>query len=215
MKINQQNLWDKFISAENFELALHNAVRGKKDKAAIVNFMRDAANNLESIRRSVINGDFRTSEYRTMEITDPKPRTIYILPFAPDRIVHHALMNVLAPRWTRMFIRDTYACIPGRGLHSASRRAMEFCRRNEYVLKCDVRKFYPSVRHDVLLEIVMKSIGLIAPSHAHPPKSVISAGPGVGGSARRAVGEAFAENSHSLPPGARESAAAPLQGRGE
>jgi len=152
------NLWDEFIAKENFECALRNAVRGKKDKPTIARFMRNANENLERVRQSVINFEFKTAKYRTMEITDPKPRTIYILPFAPDRIVQHALMNILWPIWTAAFIRDTYACIPGRGLHTASRRAMDFCRRNKYVLKCDVRKFYPSIDHDIMFEIVKKSV---------------------------------------------------------
>ncbi|MDR1207055.1 MAG: RNA-directed DNA polymerase [Rickettsiales bacterium] len=154
----RKNLWDAFISSENFAAALRNAIRGKKTKPAIARFLENAAENLESIRQSVMRGEFKTSEYRTMEITDPKPRTIYILPFAPDRIVHHAIMNILASRWTRRFIRDTYACIPGRGLHAASRRAMQFCRRNKYVLKCDVRKFYPSIDHNIMFEIIKKYV---------------------------------------------------------
>ncbi len=151
------SLWNEFVSSENFSLALKKAIRGRASKPAVQNFMRDVDNNLEKIRQSVILGEFRTSEYRTMEITDPKRRTIYILPFAPDRIVHHALMNILAPHWTQMFIRDTYACIPGRGLHLASRRAIQFCRKNKYVLKCDIRKFYPSISHDIMFDIVKKS----------------------------------------------------------
>jgi len=151
-------LWSEFISPENFALALRKAAQGRKAKREIVRFFENADENLENLRRSVIAGEFRTSPYRTMEITDPKKRTVYILPFCPDRIVHHALMNIIAPIWERMFIRDSYACITGRGLHSASRRAMEFVRRNKYVLKCDIRKFYPSIDHDIMLETVKKTV---------------------------------------------------------
>jgi hypothetical protein len=153
-----KNLWDEFVSAENFAAALKKASRGRMARPAIRRFMENADDNLEAIRQSVIHGAFSTSAYRTMEITDPKKRTIYILPFAPDRIVHHALMNIMGPRWTRIFIRDSYACIPGRGLHAASRRAMEFARRNKYVLKCDIRKFYPSISHDAMFEIIRKTV---------------------------------------------------------
>jgi hypothetical protein len=55
-------------------------------------------------------------------------------------------MNVLIPIFEGMFIRDTYACIQGRGIHAGSRRTMEFVRRNSYCLKCDISKFYPSMR---------------------------------------------------------------------
>ena len=152
------NLWQQFISTENFQRALANAIRGKRHKPSVVRFMKNADENLEKIRQSIIAGEYKTSNYRVMKITDPKPRDIHILPFAPDRIAHHAIMNVLAPLWTDGFIRDTYACIPGRGLHSASRRAMEFCRRNKYVLKCDIRKFYPSIAHDNMFAVVCDAV---------------------------------------------------------
>jgi len=83
---------------------------------------------------------------------------IYILPFDPDRIVHHALMQVVEPIWTGLFISDSYACIRGRGLHAGSRRTMEFVRRNKYCLKLDISKFYPSVDHDILFKIIRKKI---------------------------------------------------------
>ena len=157
-KTKMTDLFQQLISPDNFALALKKAVHGKKNKSSVARFLQNSDENLERVRQSVIRGEFHTSPYRTMEITDPKRRIVYILPFVPDRLVHHALMNILAPIWEAMFIRDSYACITGRGLHSASRRTMEFCRRNKYVLKCDIRKFYPSIRHDVMFEIVKKSL---------------------------------------------------------
>ncbi|MDR0449190.1 MAG: RNA-directed DNA polymerase [Rickettsiales bacterium] len=145
--------WERFISAENFALALRKAAQGRRANPGVMRFMENAAENLERIRADVAAGRFATSPYRTMEVRDPKRRTIYILPFNPDRIVHHAVMNIVAPVWERIFIRDSYACIKGRGQHLASRRAMEFARKNKYVLKCDIRKFYPSIRHDAMSEV--------------------------------------------------------------
>ncbi|MDR1337803.1 MAG: RNA-directed DNA polymerase [Rickettsiales bacterium] len=151
-------LWDEFISPDNFAVALANASRGRLKNPAVARFMKNSDENLEKLRCIVAAGEFRTSDYRTMEITDPKKRTIYILPFCPDRIVHHAIMNILAPIWRREFIRDSYACIPGRGLHAASARAMDFARKSEFVLKCDIRKFYPSISHDIMFEIAGQSV---------------------------------------------------------
>ncbi|MDR0803461.1 MAG: RNA-directed DNA polymerase [Rickettsiales bacterium] len=149
-------LWNEFISESNFNHALHRASAARQAKPAVARFLENAAANLEKVRQTVSRGEFRTSEYRTMEITDPKRRTIYILPFAPDRIIHHAVMNIMAPIWTKLFIRDTFACIPGRGLCSADIRTMTFCRKNEFALKCDIAKFYPSITHDILWRIVRK-----------------------------------------------------------
>lgn len=61
-------------------------------------------------RESLINGTYKTSGYRQKKIYEPKERTIYILPFYPDRIVHHAIMNILEPIWDKLFISDSYAC---------------------------------------------------------------------------------------------------------
>jgi hypothetical protein len=81
-----------------------------------------------------------------------------VLPFAPDRIVQHALMNVLSPIWEKLFISDSYACREGKGVHAGSVRTMEFVRRNKYVLKCDISKFYPSIDQEILLAIIKRKI---------------------------------------------------------
>ena len=83
----------------------------------------------------------------------------YKLPLYPDHVLHHALINILGPIWQKMFVRDSYACIPGRGLHAASKRIMDFVRRNEYVLQCDIRKFYPSINHEIMFNIIKRKVG--------------------------------------------------------
>ena len=110
------------------------------------------------IQASLLSNTYTTSKYREKTIFEPKKRLIYILPFAPDRIVQHALMNVVEPIWEGLFIGDSYACRKGKGIHAGSRRTMEFIRHNAYCLKCDVSKFYPSIRHDVLLDIIQRKI---------------------------------------------------------
>ncbi|MDR0741375.1 MAG: RNA-directed DNA polymerase [Rickettsiales bacterium] len=153
-----KHLWEEFVSPENFLLALKNAARGKKSKPAVAKFLKNAPENLENLRQLVMAGKFKTSAYRTMRVKDPKPRIIHILPFCPDRLVQHALMNILTPIWRKMFISDSYACIRGRGVHSASRRVMRSVRRNRYVLQCDVRKFFPSISHDIMTAVVSRKI---------------------------------------------------------
>lgn len=125
---------------------------------AVRAFERNVAANLRVIRQSLLDKTFTTSPYKSRVIYEPKERTIYILDFSPDRIGQHALMCVVAPLWQAMFIQDTYACIPGRGIHAGSRRTMEFVRRNVYCLKCDVHKFYQSMDHDILLSIIRHKI---------------------------------------------------------
>ncbi len=152
------NLWDEFISPENFQLAARKAIKSKKSKSAVAKFMANKDALLDKLRRDIMSGVFRTSPYVVKTIFEPKQRQIYVLPLYPDHILHHALINVLGPIWLKMFVADSFACIPGRGLHSASTRAMELVRRNKYVLQCDIRKFYPSIRHDVMKRILRRKI---------------------------------------------------------
>jgi retron-type reverse transcriptase len=89
---------------------------------------------------------YRPGEYRSFLIHEPKARQISAAPYR-DRVVHHALVNVLEPIFERTFIADSYACRKGKGTHAAVRRCQHFARRFRYVLKADVRKFFPSMDH--------------------------------------------------------------------
>ena len=153
-----KHLWDEFISMENLELAAKKAVKSKKSKWSTRVFEKNKTEYLTKLQQMLINGEFNTSPYRVRKIYEPKERLIYILPLYPDHIVHHALINILGPIWQASFIRDSYACIPGKGLHKASHAVMRFIRRNKYVLQCDVRKFYPSINHQIIFDIIKKKV---------------------------------------------------------
>ncbi len=155
-----QNLWEQITSHENFADAGSRALKNKVSTSAIRRFIANRDEMTARVRDDVIAGRFRTSDYIAKTIYEPKCRRIYVLPFYPDRIVHHALMNVLAPIWDKMFIRDSYACRVGRGIHAASRRIMEFARQNRFFLQCDISKFYPCINHDVMYGVVCKSLGV-------------------------------------------------------
>lgn len=152
------NLWDKFISEDNFRLAYKNATKGKKWQKGVKLFMQDEENNLKNIIQLVASSSFHTSKYTEMTIYEPKERIIYKLPFAPDRIVQHAVMNILKPILLNKFIENSYACIEGRGQHKASIKCSEFVRRNTYALKCDIRKFYPSINQNILSNMLHRFI---------------------------------------------------------
>ncbi|MCQ2581643.1 MAG: reverse transcriptase/maturase family protein [Alphaproteobacteria bacterium] len=153
-----KNLWDKFISRENFDLAAKKAIKSKKNKRCTKKFLEHYDENIEKLRQSLMDGTFKTSEYRIFKVYEPKEREIYELPLYPDHILHHALINILGPIWKNMFISDSYACIPDKGLHAASKRIMTFVRRNKYVLQCDVKKFFPSINHDIMMNIIQQKI---------------------------------------------------------
>jgi len=152
------NLWPQIVHEDNIDLAYARARRGKAALRGVINFEKNEEANLEKVRRALVNKTFHTAHYTEHTVFEPKRRTIYALPFSPDRIVQHALMNIIAPIWTALFIQETYACIEGRGLHAGSRKCMEYVRGNRYCLQSDISKFYPSVNHEILKEIVRKKI---------------------------------------------------------
>lgn len=154
-------LFDQIIDITNLQLAHKNARKGKTYYKDVKLIDSDADRFLWQLHDSLKNKTFSTSEYTTKQIYEPKHRLIYKLPYFPDRIVHHAIMNVLQPIWDRTFIYDLYSAIPGKGLHAGSYRLRQFMRdkgNTRYCLKFDVSKFYPSINHDILLEKIHKKI---------------------------------------------------------
>jgi len=153
-----KHLWEQFISKENFDLAAKKAIKSKKSKKEVHKFLAHREDYLIKLRHLLMSGKYKTSPYQTFTIHEPKERLIYKLPLYPDHILHHALINILGPIWQKSFIHNSYACIPGRGLHAASQKMMHFVRRNQYVLQCDIRKFYPSINHSVIMNILTHKI---------------------------------------------------------
>lgn len=152
------NLWDKIVSKENIELAYAKAKRHKAWQRKVIAIEKQKDKLLNELQESLINGTYHTAKYRIKTIYEPKKREIYILPFYPDRIVHHAIMNVLEPIWDSYLINDTYACRRGKGQHKGSTRCMEFVRKNKFCLKCDISKFYPSIPHAELKILIRRKI---------------------------------------------------------
>ena len=153
-------LFDKICSMENLRLADFKARKGKKHNRGVQLFDRDPEGNLQRLRALLLSGQYKTSRYSFFTVHDPKERTIARLPYYPDRIVHHAIMNVIEPIITKMYTADTYACIKGRGSHLARHRIMEAMRKDPegttYCLKLDIRKYYPSIDHEILKGILRR-----------------------------------------------------------
>jgi len=152
------DLFDKIVEMNNLETAFAKSAKGKHWQDTVKHIEDNLPEKLGEIREMLMDGSFKTSKYRIKRIYEPKERDIYILPFFPDRIIQHAIMNIVEPIWLPLFIKDSYACIKDRGQHAGSRRLMGMIRNKKYCLKCDVRKFYPSVNHEVLFEIIERKI---------------------------------------------------------
>lgn len=154
------NLYDQICDIENITLAYHKARKGKKKQPGVILFEKQASLNIESLHKELITGSYKTSQYFIFTIHDPKERLVYRLPFK-DRIVHHAIMNVLEPIWTKIFITQTYSCIRGRGIHLALqhiKRDLKDVSGTAYCLKFDITKFYPSIDHLVMKNIIRRKI---------------------------------------------------------
>ncbi|MEG1574868.1 MAG: reverse transcriptase, partial [Bacteroidales bacterium] len=163
------NLFDKICSIENLELADERARKGKKGTYGVRVHDHSRESNIKSLHESLINGLFKTSEYDIFKIYEPKERIIYRLPYYPDRIVHHAIMNIMKPIFVNTFTADTYSCIENRGIHLAAKRLKNVLRKDsdfcKYCLKIDIKKFYPSVDHGVLKSLLrrkIKDVGLLS-----------------------------------------------------
>lgn len=155
------NLFDKIVTLDNLYLADKKARRNKSQRKEIIEFDKNRDQLLVQLQKQLIEGKYVTSPYHTFIIREPKERLIFKLPYYPDRIVHHAIMNILEPIWCSIFINNTYSCIKKRGIHKALRdvkHALKDKQNTEYCLKLDIRKFYPSIDHSILKQVVRKKI---------------------------------------------------------
>jgi len=151
------NLFEKVISFENLLIALRRAMKGCGRTKATCRFFFDLEYQLLKLQEQLEYGTYSPGAYRYFTIYDPKERVIAVAPFR-DRVVHHAVVNVLTPIYERVFIYDSYATRPKKGTHAAIERAQKFLRRWPWYLKADIEKYFDSVNHDILLEILSRKI---------------------------------------------------------
>jgi hypothetical protein len=152
-----RNLWPQVVCWDNLVRAYRQCRRGKRAKPDAVRFEFAWEANLLQLQRELHDGSYQPGPYRHFLIHDPKERTISAAPFR-DRVVHHAVVGILEPLYERRFVYDSYACRRGKGTHRALRRAQHFLRRHAYFLKTDLVKFFPSVDHAVLLDVLHRQI---------------------------------------------------------
>lgn len=154
------NLYDKICDQANLYAAYIKAREGKVNSYGVRCFERDFEKNMKNIHAELLDRTYKTPEYEIFKIYEPKERIIFRLPFK-DRIVHHAIMNVIGGIWSSIFISQTYSSIKGKGIHPALRdikRDLKDIENTTYCLKTDIRKFYPSIDHAILKFIIRKKI---------------------------------------------------------
>jgi RNA-directed DNA polymerase len=158
-------IFDEMISLDNLLAAWREFRRGKSDRADVADFSRHLEDNLFALHEELTVGTYRPGAYHRFRISDPKPRVIHKAEVR-DRVVHHAFCRVAAPIFERSFIHDSYSCRIGKGTHAAVRRLEDFARQASdnyrygcWALKFDIRKFFDSVDHALLLGIVGQKLG--------------------------------------------------------
>jgi retron-type reverse transcriptase len=151
------NLYSQITSLENLQLADQKARKGKLHQPSVKQHDLNRETNIFVLQQMLIGRTYKTSEYTTFPVYEPKERLVYRLPYWPDRIAHHAIMNVLEPHFVQLFTKDTYSCIKKRGIHAAARNlkaSLKDVPTTTYCLKLDIKKFYPSVDHKILKEML-------------------------------------------------------------
>ena len=146
---------------DNLRLAHRNARCGKAHYTAVQEVNANEDKLLRDLQQLLVSKAFHTADYRTRIIYEHKKRLVYILPYYPDRIVQHAAMSILQPIWDALFIHDSYSGIPGKGIHTALNRLDGFLKDTEntkYCLQFDIKSYYPSVNHDILLDRIRRKI---------------------------------------------------------
>ncbi len=154
---NFGEMYARICSWDNLRLAHREAARGKRGKHAAAAFEYNLADNLLALQGELETRTYQPGAYYSFYIHDPKRRLISAAPFR-DRVVHHALCNLIEPVFERSFIHDSYANRVGKGTHRALDRAQAFARRFRYVLQCDLRQFFPSVDHGALKEVLARKL---------------------------------------------------------
>jgi retron-type reverse transcriptase len=147
------NLYPLICSTDNLLAAEKKAVKSKKNQYGVQLYLPERESNLKDLQNLLVTKTYKTSPYTIFPITDPKPREVYRLPFFPDRVAQHGIMNVLEGVFMSMYTADTYSCVKKRGIHGAHKnlkKALLDVEGTKYCLKIDIKKFYPSIDHDVL-----------------------------------------------------------------
>ncbi|MCA9976504.1 MAG: group II intron reverse transcriptase domain-containing protein [Anaerolineales bacterium] len=150
-------MFNQLIAWDNLLLAYRRASRGKRSHPNVAAFEYRLEDNLWQLQTELQQQQYTSGFYHSFFIHDPKRRLISAAPFR-DRVVHHALCNLLEPQFDRGFIEDSYANRLGKGTHRARARAQHFSRRFPYVLQLDVRQFFPSVDHAILRGLLAQKV---------------------------------------------------------
>jgi RNA-directed DNA polymerase len=149
------DLFEELVCSENLRLAFWKAQKAKSDKSDCVAFRKDLDAELMHLHEDILAGSVNLGEYNTFTICDPKRRLI-CAPSFRERVLHHALMNVCDQCLENYQMSCSYACRRGKGLYGALNSAWKNAKTNRWYAKLDVRKYFESVDHGILKELLSR-----------------------------------------------------------
>ncbi len=156
--------YERIISIENLLTAWQEFIKGKSHRKDVLDFSEYFSENIYSLHTELKEKTYKHGPYQSFNISDPKPRNIHKASVR-DRLLHHAIYRVLYPYFDQKFIVDSYSCRLGKGTHKAMNRFRGFSYKVSenktkqcWVLKCDIRKFFASIDHNILMSILKKHI---------------------------------------------------------
>lgn len=163
MKAKIKN-FDELISKENLFHAFFNFQFGKKSKEDVQEFTMNLGKEIDHLHFELKNKIYKHGKYKHFVVNDPKKRDIHKASIR-DRVLHHAMYSALYRYFDRKFVFDSYSCRIGKGTHRATERFNLFVQRcsqdyqkTVYVLQCDIKKFFASIDHAILFEILRKNL---------------------------------------------------------
>ncbi len=159
-----RNLFEQIISTENLFVAWDEFKKGKRDKSDVMAFEWRLEENIFKLHRELKNKTYKHSSYSGFYIRDPKQRHIHKATVR-DRVLHHAIFSILNPIFEETFTPTSFSCRVGYGVHKGVQmleKTLQKVAKNGttdcYVLKCDVRKFFDTVNHGILMSIFRRRI---------------------------------------------------------
>lgn len=153
----QKNLYQEIISFQNLVEAARKAEKNKRFKYSTARFNFYLEKELWRLHSQLTEKSYEPGGYHHFMIYEPKRRIISAAPYR-DRVVHHAIHNILEPIFDPAFIYDSYATRKGKGTHAAIDPFQHFARNTTYALRCDIRQYFPNINHEILLSLIKKKI---------------------------------------------------------
>ncbi len=149
------NLYCRISTYENLCTAFRKAVKGRHGSREVIAFRDDFENNIRKLREQLLCHEPDIGHYSFFKVIDPKPRNICAASF-PERVLHHAIMNICEPVLESYSVYDSYACRKNKGNRKALTKAQKYARKSEWYLKLDIRRYFDSMDHLIVIRLLSR-----------------------------------------------------------